>query len=304
MKRVLRTTMMALLAVALFFGMLAPAANAASKQDSDAWNVSIPIKINVTGSQPVAGTYVQFTIGTLTSGVPMPFGSEGSELVWTVPVSAKGITTHNLELSFPELGVFTYTIQMTDGTYTPDKTKYIMEVYSLSDGYEDTVLIYKDLGNDKKEKVESMDFTIALRDLTVAKKWIDQDSSRPSSVEIDLFSEEDDEAVTLKILDNDSAFSTYTFPKVKLSRENSWQSTWTGLDGRKDYWVKEVKIPTGYTASYEYDDENGIWTVTNTGSLLQTGQLNWPIPVLCAAGCLLLAIGVLLMRRKEEENNG
>ena len=300
MKRVLRTAMMALLAFALCFGFLAPVANAST---STAFEVSVPIEINVTGSKPVKGAYAEFTIKAVTEGAPMPSGAVGEKLTWTIPVDKMGKITDQLDISFPELGVYKYTIQMTGGTYyhaAKDGTLYNMEVYSLADGYEDTVAIWV---GDPSNKKESLDYTIPLTDLTVTKKWIDKDSKRPSSVKIDVLYKGSGEAVTLSTYDFDNDKATkYTFASVELSKKNSWQSTWTGLDSRVDYKVKEVKVPTGYTASYKYSD--GIWYVTNTGSLLQTGQLNWPIPVLCAGGFLLMSIGMLLMKRKEEENNG
>ena len=140
-------------------------------------------------------------------------------------------------------------------------------------------------------------------DLKVSKKWIDQDSSRPSSVNIAVLNSKSGEKVSLKTIDfdKDGVSGRYTFPELTLSSKNSWQSSWSGLDSRGAYKVKEIKVPAGYTVSYKYS--GGIWYVTNTGSLLQTGQLNWPIPVLCAGGFLLLAVGMLLMKRKEEKTD-
>lgn len=135
-----------------------------------------------------------------------------------------------------------------------------------------------------KEKSDPI-YPLTLLDRKVVKKWIDQDSTRPGSVKINLLCDGE-------IVQGQS---------VILSSENSWQATWTGLDSRLDWSVKEATVPAGYTASYKYDD--GIWYVTNTGSLLQTGQLNWPIPVLCGGGFLLMALGILLMKRKEENND-
>ena len=37
-------------------------------------------------------------------------------------------------------------------------------------------------------------------------------------------------------------------------------------------------------------------------SLIQTGQLNWPIPVLCGLGILLIAVGLFVILRKRREN--
>lgn len=305
MKRVLRTAMMALLAVALCFTMLPPMANAAT---SDGWEVSVPIKINVTGAKPIEGAYAEFTIKALDEGAPMPFEAEGTELIWAVPVDAKGLTTYGLNFYVPTLGVYRYTVQMTGGTYfnaASDGTLYNMEIQHLapnSDGTDaSSVQIW--VGDNRNTKYTSMDYEIPLRDLKVTKKWADQASTRSDSVGIDVLYEKGD-AVTLPVLDfTKGEVKDYTFPTLTLNTKNSWQSSWTGLDARSAYEVKEVKRPAGYVASYKYDEDAGIWYVTNTGALLQTGQLNWPIPVLCAAGFLLMTAGVLLMKRKEEEYN-
>jgi len=47
----------------------------------------------------------------------------------------------------------------------------------------------------------------------------------------------------------------------------------------------ESSIPKGYVPYY--NARYGTVTITNTAMLLQTGQLNWPIPVLCGLGVLL-----------------
>ena len=44
-------------------------------------------------------------------------------------------------------------------------------------------------------------------------------------------------------------------------------------------------------------------TITNTRSLIQTGQLNWPIWVLGGAGLVLVALGGAMLVKKKRENN-
>ena len=52
----------------------------------------------------------------------------------------------------------------------------------------------------------------------------------------------------------------------------------------------------GYKVSYLV---NGDYvTVRNTESLIQTGQLNWPVPVLAGAGLVLVLAGAFALRRK------
>lgn len=121
--------------------------------------------------------------------------------------------------------------------------------------------------------------------ISVKKLWSDGDSpTRPTSVEVEL-------------LKNSTVFDTVT-----LNAENDWFYTWTGLDPDASWGVREAEIPEGYSASYSV--ENSSVTITNTAkTLIQTGQLNWPIPVLlCSGGALLAAgIAVTLRRRKIHE---
>jgi len=122
-------------------------------------------------------------------------------------------------------------------------------------------------------------------DLTVKKVWSDENNkngNRPSSVTVTLYN-------------SDTAVD-----KVTLSAANNWTYTWTDLDGNGKWSVLETGIPKGYTPSYS--TSNGVVTITNTARLIQTGQLNWPIPVLGGLGVLLLLCGVILMRKKKNGN--
>ena len=51
----------------------------------------------------------------------------------------------------------------------------------------------------------------------------------------------------------------------------------------------------------EYTSGGGNPTVT-PGTLIQTGQLNWPIAVLAAAGGVLIALGWVILRKKRHGN--
>ena len=42
--------------------------------------------------------------------------------------------------------------------------------------------------------------------------------------------------------------------------------------------------------------------MTNTSTLIQTGQLIWPIPVLAIGGMLLLWLGIALLQKKRRAN--
>jgi LPXTG-motif cell wall-anchored protein len=45
-----------------------------------------------------------------------------------------------------------------------------------------------------------------------------------------------------------------------------------------------------------------VFTVTNTSTLIQTGQLVWPIPVLAFAGIALIGAGAVLLQKKRSHN--
>ena len=59
----------------------------------------------------------------------------------------------------------------------------------------------------------------------------------------------------------------------------------------------ETYIPDGYVASYETDANTVI--ITNTDKLLQTGQMNWPVPVLGGLGAMLMIAGIFSLKRKK-----
>lgn len=135
-------------------------------------------------------------------------------------------------------------------------------------------------------------------DLTVKKLWNDDGKNRPSSV-------------TIELCQGDTVKDT-----VVLDSSNSWTYTWVDLEKRDDWSVKEINVPKHYTATYKQNDT--LYTVTNTknvesssgggsssntGKLIQTGQLNWPVPFLACAGLLLFAAGWALVFLKKEKDH-
>ena len=120
--------------------------------------------------------------------------------------------------------------------------------------------------------------------ITVYKEWSSDDGEdRPDSVTVTLYNGE-------------TAYDT-----VRLGAWNNWSYSWKDLNAYGNWQVIETNIPKGYVPSYRVS--NGVVTITNTRSLIQTGQLNWPIWVLGGAGLVLVALGGAILVKKKRENN-
>lgn len=103
------------------------------------------------------------------------------------------------------------------------------------------------------------------------------------------------DSVTVQLLRDDTVVETAT-----LSAANNWQITYTDMPESDVYSIKEVNVPAGFTATYS---QNGyVFTVTNTSTLAQTGQLIWPIPVLATAGLGLIAMGIAVLRKPRDRD--
>lgn len=121
-------------------------------------------------------------------------------------------------------------------------------------------------------------------DITIEKVWNVDDSARIAK------------QVTVQLLRDGAVIKT-----AVLSEENGWRVVYDDMPRSDAYSVMEIQIPEGFTATYS---QNGDYDfiVTNSASLPQTGQLVWPIPVLTVVGLLLLAVGVLCVRKSRGRN--
>lgn len=122
--------------------------------------------------------------------------------------------------------------------------------------------------------------------LTVKKTWSgDEDTvrDRPESVQATLYN--GDEAVETVI----------------LGKWNNWEYTWNDLSSDGDWKVVEVNIPKGYAPVYSVLGD--VVTITNVSTLIQTGQMKWPIPVLCGIGAMFIVFGGVMISRKRKSDN-
>lgn len=121
-------------------------------------------------------------------------------------------------------------------------------------------------------------------DVVVRKVWSSDDmKDRPDSVTVTLYN-------------GDVPYET-----VRLGAWNNWTYTWKDLSAYGNWQVIESNIPKGYVPSYSVS--GNVVTITNTRSLIQTGQLNWPIWILGGAGLVLVSLGGAILVKKKRENN-
>ena len=123
---------------------------------------------------------------------------------------------------------------------------------------------------------------IRLMDIIVEKKWdIINGNNTPNKVLVQLLKK--DEVIDTIILNN----------------ENNWTYTWKQIEASDEYSVKEIEIPAGYTATYRTVDNKFI--ITNTKTLVQTGQNILLIQVLVSIGLIFIITGLIINKRNNYE---
>ena len=124
---------------------------------------------------------------------------------------------------------------------------------------------------------------VRLVDITIKKVWnTDKNAAIPQDV-------------TVQLLRDEVVVQTAT-----LNEKNAWQVMYADMPESDAYSIVEVNVPKGFTATYT--QKGYTFTVTNTPSLAQTGQLIWPIPVLAMAGLCLIAVGTIVLRKTRNKN--
>lgn len=137
--------------------------------------------------------------------------------------------------------------------------------------------------------------------ISVVKKW-ETDTSYPESITVVLLRD----------------FQEYE--KIQLNESNNWYYRFDNLSENHIWNVVEENVPDGYTVYYETSSntvtiinksekpqEEGTTNPpeeeTEEDKLVQTGQLNWPVPVCAISGLLIFSIGwaVLNFGKKESE---
>ena len=115
-------------------------------------------------------------------------------------------------------------------------------------------------------------------DLVVNKVWNTDSNKLPEKVEIEL------------LLDGE------VIDTVILNSTNKWTHTFKNLEKSDKYSVREINIPKGYKVSYTNNEY--IFTVTNTDTLANTGQLFYSIIILAIFGLIFILLGVIEIKKE------
>ncbi len=186
---------------------------------------------------------------------------------------AKAVTDKNGELTFDNLELGTYLAIQTAGEEDYSLT---VPVLCCTPDYKDGKWVY-DVNANPKPKVERM------VSFTMKKVWNDDAKNRPDSVEIAL-------------KEGDTIVGT-----VILSAENDWQMLMPPVVDSDIITAEELNVKKGYYPTCRRVGDTFI--ITNTDSLIYTGQLKWPIPVLATLGVLLVAGGVLVLSKEKKKDH-
>lgn len=249
----------------------------------------LPVSSRISGEVPYPAESTCFRLLPV-DNAPMPSpGQDCCDLTITGAENANFPT-----ISYSSVGIYRYTVFQIPGT--DPLTDYDKSVYDITvtvsdpeDGNDPVSAISIRKGGNKYDTAEftnRYDTKKTYQDITVRKVWSDNGKNRPSSIHVQLISEG-------KLLNT-----------AVLNDANGWTYSWKGLVVAGESWyVQENPVPSRYIASYSYSDTAAIITNTLTTGLIQTGQLVWPIWVLCGAGAILIVFGIAGMIRKRKRDH-
>ena len=146
------------------------------------------------------------------------------------------------------------------------------------------IMLPKEINNsfeyniDASPKIEILDLT----DIKIKKIWnTDKKDKILNHVTIELYKDKE------------------KIETVTLNEENNWEIVIEGLPKSDSYSVKEINLPKGYTVTYNLNEYT--FTVTNTPSLVDTGQITYVYNIILFIGIMLIIVGIILKRREINE---
>ena len=151
------------------------------------------------------------------------------------------------------------------------------------------VMIPSEIDNKWIYDIESEPKTDIIRtiDLSVKKVWNTTKTNNNDSISLP-------KSIDIQLLLNDEIIDTVT-----LSEENNWQYTFSNIEKNDNYVVREVNVPNGYTVTYQKD--GNLFIVTNTSSLVHTGQMYWLVGLFLSIGIIFIITSLLYDRNKNEQ---
>ncbi len=309
----------ALLLALLLCVSMVPAYAATVENDT----VNLQVNLTITGdiSSTAERDYTFRLTAVSPDGAPMPATvatAEDGTLYADLVIKGTGtgdFTGYFGEMKFDRVGEYHYTVKQIAGDYSRcnyDSTVYNVKITVFNGQDKETgefdkglycaVAVRKDGADETAETKTELNFTNHYRSspshrddpkpkpeedktyLAVDKLWVGG-KNHPTSV-------------TIELRDGDTVVDTVT-----LGDWNNWHYSWHDLDAsvKRNWNVVEVNVPDGYTVSYSFNGTT--FTVRNTEKLIQTGQLNWPVPVMAVLGLALLCVGIAMLRKKKESGN-
>lgn len=184
-------------------------------------------------------------------------------------IARKGTTNDLGYISFDNLDLGLYLIEQTNKVEGYSKIEPFL-IYLPQ--FEENKWVYE------VDATPKVDIT-KLFDLTVEKIWnVTSGTDIPSEITIDLYKDE-------VVIDT-----------ITLSEENNWSYTWNQIEQSDKYHIKEKNVPEGYTDTYRQEENKLI--VTNTKTLVQTGQNIWVSIILTTFGLISIMIGYIYSKNE------
>lgn len=192
--------------------------------------------------------------------------------------SVKGISlvTEDGKVNFEDLDLGLYLVKQTNK----------VEGYSVITPY--LVMIPRVINDEWTYNVTSKPKTDIIRviDLKVTKVWNKANSNISSSINLP-------KEIEIELSKNGEVIDT-----VKLNSANNWEYTWKDLEKSDMYNVREVNVPKGYTVTYQ--KEGNLFIVTNTTSLVQTGNMPWLVEIIGGIGLIFIVISLIYNKNEQK----
>lgn len=230
----------------------------------------------------LAFEYVSELNGCSASLVDLESADISSEIEKCIPNNMNGITKEtdeNGNVKYEDLDLGLYLVKQTNK----------VEGFSKIDSF--LIMTPKVIDNKWIYDIKATPKTDIIRviDINVKKVWNTSTNNTNHVINIP-------ESITVELLLDNKVIDT-----IILSKENDWKYTWKDLEKSDMYTVKEIKVPKGYTATYQKEENTFI--ITNTSSLVQTGQMLWMVLLIGMIGILLVIVSLIYDKVSHEQNS-